>query len=282
MTLQKELDALDSFYLERIQQTSTPENGDFKLYPPTKCNPKYIILQCECGRRVVPSTCMNLDCKNCADFVTRRRQSKVVHRLLDYIFYWYKSHVKRAVLYTVLTVPPEVRYKYSTREAWAKLRRRAWKMLKKEFAGHFGIEATHPVGDKDKKHFHPHLNFLWKQKTGFRPFIDVDRLRTAWAQILEVQNVDVHHEYTHRIGKVIHWVRYVVRTFPGTHKWTGPVRWFGKYPKSSLDKHHHTCPDCGQRTKYIGWLLADTVDHWYQYGQPRGMDPPWERGDFKT
>lgn len=280
MSVEATLGEGTALYLERIQQTSPPKPGEFQLYAPSKCNPKYIILQCGCGRRIVPSTCMSLDCKNCAEFVRDRRRWRTLDRLMSYANHGKMRYVRQPVLYTVFTVPEEVRYKYANRESWAKLRRRAWKLLHKQFAAMFGVECTHPTGDRDPVHFHPHLNFLWKQKPGHRGFIDVQRLRALWAQILGVDNVDVHHEYSHKLGKISHWVRYVVRTFPGTHTWTGPLRWFGRYPKGRGHPHSCLCPDCGQQVKYIGWLLADTVDDWYKYGEPTGGDPPWERGAF--
>jgi len=279
-----ELNAQDTAmvsYLEQIQQSKLPSGPDFPRYRVTECTPKYIILQCDCGRHIVPSTCMNLRCKNCADFIRDRRKWKVYFRLNQSNITGHGRRVILPVLYTVLTLPEEIRYLYTTKEAWSKLRRKAWSLLKTQFHGWYGVEATHPVGDEDEKHFHPHLNFLWKVKPGFRPFLDVNKLRQAWSKILGVPNADIYHQYSVSTPQIIHWVKYVCRTFPGAHHWTGSLRWFGKYPKAQHDKRNCQCPDCGKTYKYIGWLFAADVEDWYAYGQPAGTDPPWLRGDFK-
>lgn len=280
VTIDRELEALNSFYLERIQQTSTQNPAESWRYPATECTKKYIVLQCECGRRIVPSVCMGLNCKKCGKWVAERRKFRSVSRLMEYTFYYNKSWVRKPVLYTVFTVPEELRYLYANRKDWARLRRKVWNLLKKEFGAKFGMEATHPTGDKDPVHFHPHLNFLWKQKPGFKPFIDQDLLRRVWGQILGVKYAVAHHQYTHRIGKIIHWVRYVSRTFPGTHKWTGPLRWFGKYPKRPEGERHYLCPECGCRVQYIGWMYAATIEDYYRGTDYYGLAPPWDNNKY--
>lgn len=272
-----QLEALEALYVHRIQQTSTENPDKPWLSPVTECPRKFAVLGCGCDREVVPSTCMNLSCKRCAPWIAERRKFKSVFRLMEYQFYYNKSWSRKPVLYTVFTVPEHVRYLYANRKDWALLRRKVWNLLKKEFGAKFGLEATHPTGDKDPVHFHPHFNFLWKQKPGFKPFLDQDVLRRAWAKKLGVKDAVAHHQYSHRIGKIIHWTRYVCRTFPGTHKWTGPVRWFGSYPKRPKEERHYKCPKCGCRVQFIGWISANLVDDYMQLRTLRGADPPWFR-----
>jgi len=246
------------------------------LYPPTRCDPKYIVLQCKCGRRIVPSACMSLDCEFCHDQVGKRRSESVYRRLLQGSLYQRRKYHNITVIYTVFTVPLSLREECLDKSSWQHLRKQAWLLLKNTFGGLYGVEVSHPSGEKDPTKFHPHLNFLWIQRTGFRPYIDVDLLRRTWADVLKVDTSDVYSQYSSDIAKIIHWSNYVTRTFPGNHKWTGPVRWYGKYPRM---KHltECRCSDCGCKFTMIGWVDARSVDDWYEIGMLMGRAPPWER-----
>ncbi|MBA7650330.1 hypothetical protein ES703_58133 [subsurface metagenome] len=245
------------------------------LYPPKECSPKYMVLQCSCGRRIVPSTCMGLDCEICHPYVGQRRANSVLRRLLGSTLYQKRQHWSRAVIYTVFTVPPAIRERfYFEKAAWQKVRKKAWRILKTHFGGRFGVEATHPSGDSNTGRFHPHLNFLWIQRDGYRPFLDIKLLRYEWARVLKTLSVDVYSQYSNDVVQIIHWVKYVARTFPGSHKWTGPLRWYGNYPKM-VKPHDVGCCDCKQRFTLIGWIDARHVDEYCETGIMIGRDPPW-------
>lgn len=255
------------------------DNLEVPFYSPTSCTPKYIVLACQCSRKIVPSTCMGLDCKSCSDYVGKRRANSVLRRLLGHEYFHGHGNRRKTVIYTIFTVPECIRQRYYFDEKeWQKVRRKAWSILKKRFGALYGVEATHPVGDLDASHFHPHLNFLWVQRKGWRPFLDVDVLRLEWAKVLGVSTVDVHSQYSGHIGRIIHWANYVTRTFPGTHQWTGPMRWYGKYPRIK-ELHQEVCPDCGCSYHVIGWIDARLVDEYYETGILMGRDPPWERDE---
>lgn len=250
---------------------------DFALpfYPPTKCDPKYIVLQCKCSRTIVPSTCMSLDCLGCKDHVGKRRARSVARRLIGYNHSVRKYHHGKPVIYTVLTVPKEIRERfYLNHDAWRKARKKLWYVLKNYFGGKFGVEATHPSGDKNPNVFHPHLNFLWIQRRGFRAFIDVDRLRAEWQKILDVDTADVYSQYSSDVRRIMHWSKYVTRVFPGNHQWTGPLRWFGKYPKIKIVRECH-CDECQCRFRVIGFIDARLVREYEDTGMLIGRDPPW-------
>lgn len=245
------------------------------FYQPTKCTPKYIVLQCACGRRIAPSTCMSLDCEACKPFVGKRRADSIYHRILGDQVYQRSKWQRKAVLMTIFTVPPRLRNKYLSPTEWQKVRKKAWHILKAHFGALYGVEASHPAGDTNPTLFHPHLNFLWVQKKGWTPFVDVNILRQRWSALLGVQIADAYHRYTRDVGKIIHWARYVSRTFPGTHAWAGRVRWFGKYPKAKRPQDV-VCWDCGCKFKLIGWVDVAEVKQWEKTGFLLGRAPPWE------
>lgn len=118
-------------------------------------------------------------------------------------------------------------------------------IFKKDFGFEFGVEISHPISEAAEEVFHPHINLLWLQKPGQKPFIDLDKLRQAWAKLLQYGGpVDVHHAYYTDKKKIMHKCRYVARSFPGLSIWVGSLRWYGKPPK--MDPEVIVCPKCGQ------------------------------------
>ncbi|MBA7646925.1 hypothetical protein ES703_54693 [subsurface metagenome] len=206
----------------------------------------------------------------------KRRADTVLKRLLGATYYQRSKHWKTAVIFTTLTIPPRLREHYLDSKAWTKVRKKAWQILKKYFGAKFGVEVSHPVGDRRPDVFHPHLNFLWVQVKGHRPFIDRALLQRKWAEVIGERVVDVYTQYAYHIRQIAHWAKYVTRTFPGNHKWAGSLRWYGKYPKKTR-LEHTICADCGSRFHVIGSISVDVVDQWIEYGQLSGRDPPWER-----
>lgn len=238
------------------------------------CKPRFIVLQCACGRSIVPSVCMSTKCPNCAPHIAKRRAMRAHERLVYTIPKYYNRKSSRAVIYTVLTIPEAVRLRFADPHVWQKLRGKIWKLLKSEFGGLYGVEASHPTGDEGL-HFHPHLNFLWVQRRGYTPFIDVERLRLIWAEVLSVKSADVHTQYAGNHAQVMHWCKYVLRTFPGLHWWTGPIRWYGKYPrKKKIEKQ--CCASCGQKYYIIGHIDAEAINLYDKIGFYMGKAPPWE------
>lgn len=252
---------------------------------PRTCDPKYIVLQCNCGRQIVPSTCMNRDCTICAPHVGRKRSESVFRRLMNITQYPHshsavdghkqiKNRPYRVVIYTIFTIPIELREKYLDKKQWSLLRGRIWKMLKKKFGGLYGVEISHPHGDKKPTLFHPHFNFLWVQRDGWRGFIPTENLRDSFAQLVGTETVNVRTQYSKWVRQIKHWCNYTCRTFPGNHVWTGCMRWYGAYPRD-VKKFDVNCPTCGCKFKRIGWIPKWLVDQFYEKDWITGIDPPW-------
>lgn len=265
-----------------VMYTHTANLDPLKVVPfnePTTCTPKYIVLGCKCSRRIVPSSCMGLECTVCRDHVIKRRSNSVFHRLIRPVLGQRLRRNRKIVIYTVFTVPLEVRERYLDPKVWSRLRRRVWRLLKDDFGGLYGMEASHPVGDKDPTLFHPHFNFLWTQRGGYRPFLDVDLLREKWARLLGVDVVDVKTKYSDNVRLIKHWTNYVCRTFPGNSKWSGRIVWYGKYPKDKRVSEM-VCLDCGGKFRRIGIITKAVVDEYYRNGFLLGTDPPWENDNL--
>jgi hypothetical protein len=172
-------------------------------------------------------------------------------------------------------VPISIRDKYLDPIYWKRVRKEMWQCLKNTYGAYFGVEISHPIGDEAPTVFHPHLNVLWVQRDGYKPFIDVTALRTAWAGILGVELADVHTQYTDNLYQIRHWTNYVSRTFPGYSWWIGPVRWYGSYPV--IRKREYICPECGETIRLIGHVSWWDVNEYYTTGIRMGLSPPWER-----
>jgi hypothetical protein len=265
------------YYLDPIAKPhGSPDiTGLFKTSP-LSCTPRYAVLECGCGRRVVPQSCHRLDCLTCAKDIGLRRSNSLFNRITTHptpIQHQYKHYRSQVVIYTVFTVPESIRDKFKEPRYWQRARKEIWRCLRADYGGLYGVEVSHPIGDEAPTKFHPHLNFLWVQRDGYRPYIDVTGLRMRWAQILGVQSADVHSQYSDSHYLIRHWTNYVTRTFPGYHWWTGPVRWYGHYP--IMKRVISLCPDCGCRIMIIGYLLEEDVQSYYERGYLMGRDPPW-------
>jgi hypothetical protein len=241
--------------------------------PTVSCTPDYIVHECGCKRHIIPSTCMSLACTSCAPFIGKRRAQSIRLRFERYQRGTGRLYYVRPVLYTVFTVPMEIRHKFLDALYLREVRQKIWTILKNKYGALFGVEATHPIGESDEV-FHPHLNFLWMQQVGVSAYLDVHSLRQDWADVLGVSVVDVYHQYSTKSWLVNHWCKYVSRVFPGYHNWTGPIRWYGKYPKR-LPKPEILCAECGQPWRIIGRISASLVSDYYQRGWLLGLDPPW-------
>lgn len=247
------------------------------MVSPTACTPKFRVFECGCGRHIRPLVCDSKDCIVCQPYITMKRAYSVFDRFTGALVFNGRNMSFRPVIYSVFTVPVSIRERYYDRHAWQKVRLKIWKVLKAKFGAKFGVEVSHPVGE-DTTVFHPHLNFLWVQKNGWSPFIDVNLLQTAWSGILGVEVSDVHTEYAGNEAQVMSWCKYVCRTFPGMSLWQGSMRWYGKYPRN---KHleEYLCPECGQPFKLIGYLETKVVEDYNKRGFLTGIDPPWYRSE---
>lgn len=275
----------------------------------SSCSPRFWQFACKCGFRVIKSGCMRYDCEECAPQVKIRRAIRARERL---------DHDRQggAILYTVLTVPPEFRSRYVDRKSWRKELRTFWRILRDEFAGEFALECSHPYGSPDEDDyspdfFHPHANFLWRQRRGADPFLDVgtlivlwtaqlnglDRARSLeiWQEIraehpseelavqlqlardaLDVRTMSVAwHHYFKAPGEITKRIEYVCRTFPGFSSWTGSMRWYGKFPRRLPDRIW-ICERCGEPMLFIGASDADEYQAYLERSQQETRGSPDE------
>jgi hypothetical protein len=226
---------------------------------------------------------MKLNCVTCADILTFRRARSALNRLLKYRPSGKPNSENPTVIFTIFTMPLSLRDNFKQPKAIKKLRGDLWKILKENFGGLFAYEATHPISEKHPDVFHPHLNFLWVQKSGFRPFIDVERLRRLYSDLLnyKISDVDLYTHYSNKIPQIWKWCQYAARTFPNFATWCGPVKWFGKYPKSD-QKQTFICPQCMEFIRVLGYIDSYSVLSYQAWGLIHGLDPPWENDEKIT
>ncbi|MBA7579018.1 hypothetical protein ES708_20884 [subsurface metagenome] len=264
------LPKVDPNYVQHTANLDAPETKPFSLsYNPKACTTRFIVHACDCKRHLFPSTCMNLDCIPCQPWTTRRRAFSAFNRLRT---------ERSTVIYTVFTIPFMERYKLTDKKSLTKWRKKAWQILKTYFGARFGVEASHPVGEKTTE-FHPHFNFLWVQKSNYQAYINVDMLREKWAVALGATVVNVHSQYSDSPARIMHWSKYVLRTFPGFMHWAGPAKWYGKYPVVPR-RDRVVCADCGKPLHAIGYITQIDYDDWCRTGQLTGRSPPWEDDNY--
>lgn len=226
---------------------------------------------------------MRYDCPECSSQVKVRRTVRAKERL-D------KDRHGKAILYTVLTVPPEFRSRFVDRKIWRSEIRKIWRDIRTHFAGEFSLECSHPYGSPEEGDyspdvFHPHVNFLWRQRPGASPFLDVGTLIVLWtAQLngipkkhaldvwreirdreedltrslelvrcaLDVRTMSVvwHHYFKDPV-ELSKRIAYVCRTFPGFSSWTGSMRWLGHFPRN-LEVRIWCCPKCKEPYLFAG------------------------------
>jgi hypothetical protein len=178
--------------------------------------------------------------------------------------------------YTDFTIPPVLRQNYSDPKKWSGLRKNIWHILKVQFGAFFGVEATHPIGEDNPDTFHPHLNFLWVMRDGFRPFIDVDELRAIFASALKYDGpVDFYHAYGDDDAQLMHWSKYITRIFPEFSSWAGSLRWYGHYPKVEKVRAC-VCPKCETAYRILGYINNRIIKAYDEFGFRLGRSPPWE------
>lgn len=211
-----------------------------------QCERSWRVMACSCKATVYESGCNKRSCRSCEKHLRLRRALAIRDRFES-------VRAGRPVIYTIFTVPISHRAKAADPKTWARWRRAIWKWLKKNCGGLFAVERTDPAGDTDPSRWHPHMNFLWMQRDGFRPFLDVEKLGAAWAAVIAADVVNCWTAYSSNKGKLWHWYSYMGRTWPDwvdalkeAHK---RVNWFGSYPKKKPKET--TCQNCGDSYVFV-------------------------------
>jgi hypothetical protein len=203
-----------------------PQLSTFSVSATTVCGRWSTMAHCECGavyRKQI--FCGREWCSVCRDEMHERRIARARYRILslDTVGYW------------VFTIPPEKREKLKSKTYLTKFARYIIRKLKREFKNLKGLYRWHWFGDKDKTVFHPHLNIL--TNTGEITREQIERIRREASRKLKCRVVVYHYKYSNKIGKILHWLRYVMK--PTIQKkpslWLQVliekigVRWFGKW-----------------------------------------------------
>lgn len=228
-----------------------------------ECDSRWLVVRCGCGHKpVLAFGCMAEDCTRCSTKLGIRRAARAIDRINA-------RRAGRPLLYTVLTVPPDMHLAAADRKTWQRWRKAIVRYLKKHHGFDYGFESSHPTGS-DLRNFHPHLNLIWLQRPGHRPFIDLAKFRAAWSAIIGADESVVHHQWVTKPSKIWHRIRYVVRPFPGWSHWRGSLRWYGSYPKKSEYENQEDrscCEDCESKLIGIGYVSDDAVERYYKWGR---------------
>jgi hypothetical protein len=197
---------------------------------------------CECGRRPVRQHCDVRGCgeEYCRGKIRTRRARKIGLRLNA------GRTDGRAVIYTVLTVPPARRQAAADPKTWKKWIARIVGWMKKTLGLGYAVERTDPCGD-DGERWHPHVNLLWVRKDGFRSgYLQPDQLQALkdrWAWIVYGKQekdstprpINVWTQFSTDEAKIGHWCSYLGRTWS---QWEEEfpyhlrIKWLGSAPKT--------------------------------------------------
>lgn len=263
----------DSSYY--VQYTVNLKSIDERLLnSTTHCQPKYLILQCQCGRRAVASACYKNNCISCRPYSNMKKARAIMKKFVSLSWTHNNNQYFPNIVYTVFTVPMELREKCIDPKYMQHLRHEAWNILRYAYGAEFAVEATHPISEKHPDTFHPHLNFLWKPLPTVSPYIDVTALRDLWRIALGYnKQVDVETQYSNKPGKLWKWSKYISRLFPEFSVWTGPIKWFGFYPKN-LEKGTGLCQECHQQIIALGYATPELTARLLEHDPKSGTSPP--------
>jgi hypothetical protein len=131
---------------------------------------------------------------------------------------WFSRVVQAASFaYIVLTIPPEVRGSYRTRESLGDLGTAAKRMFQRQGFDR-GLRRWHWFGDRSKV-YHPHLNCLLP--SGWLSKEQIKRLKASWGRILgvDVSRVNLKVRICDTPRKILHRVKYITRATFTDWRW---------------------------------------------------------------
>ena len=271
-------------------KTSPEASGDVYWGWPTpkpqeECEKVFWFKACHCKKVAKTRGCNKLSCPGCAQHLRLRRKMSIRGR-------FEAARGNRPVLYTIFTVPKELREKAADPKVWRDWRRKLGAVLKKRFGMDFAVERTDPAGKCKASErsgescvcpkcsrWHPHMNFLWVQKpTGrHRPFItpaQMAYLKRRWAFIIGREPgkpINIRHAYCkgdrdndQDVRRLHHWYSYMARTWADWQKSVGKhlrINWYGA-PKAEVKPEKECyCPDC--KIDYVVWRTSDVEEAKY-------------------
>lgn len=263
------------------------------------CDPTLTFLACGCRVRVTRCGCNRSACVECAAVVGERRGRRVGAKLRATLAAvrgrapGVRDPRMWSVHRIVFTVPPEYRARLASPAALAELRRElaaaligtaAGKGRRRGGLGWTGcVIIPHPVGDKDPRRFHPHLNvFAWRSTWG-RGKLDeaaLAELKESWRELLGMGdeagpvNVNVRFLRQDEDKRIEFSCRYMARIFAGWGGWAPKwVQWYGAAERTpELDDR---CESCGEKLRPIA-TGADAEARWREVRAHRPTGPPCE------
>ena len=117
--------------------------------------------------------------------------------------------------YFVFTLPESVRGKYRTKKSLSKLGHQVQELLKSHGFSR-GLRRWHWFGD-ESTNYHPHLNVL--VDGGFVSPRKLEAIKKGYASLLGVDLADVNYHYRRSPGKMVHTLKYVVRSSFRNYEW---------------------------------------------------------------
>ncbi|MBA7576649.1 hypothetical protein ES708_18490 [subsurface metagenome] len=195
---------VDGHYLDKVDNVSgwlsnTCDRG--KGY--------FIVAECRNGHRFAKELVCNKEwcgvCGQAGSFAHMRRFARWLPKIQQF----------DCMGYFVFTIPLELRSRYRTKKALAKLGHDVQELLK-AFGCFRGLRRWHWFGDKSTR-FHPHLNCL--VDGGFVSPRKLAAIKRGYASLLGVELADVNYHYRLSAGKMVHTLRYVCRATFREYDW---------------------------------------------------------------
>jgi len=115
----------------------------------------------------------------------------------------------------VFTIPDELRSKFRTKKALARLAHQVQELMK-SYGYSRGLRRWHFFGEKSTR-WHPHLNVL--VDGGYLAPGKLDLIKAAYAGILGCQVIDVNYRYRRSPGEKVHSLKYVTRATFRDYTW---------------------------------------------------------------
>ncbi|MBA7649241.1 hypothetical protein ES703_57036 [subsurface metagenome] len=298
-------------YLEPLAKRSV----DLDLIFKTKCPGYWVQGNCANGHRYAKELyCGREWCEVCGAEWSAAHQRRFAR--------WISKATQILSLgYFVFTIPEELRPKFRTKEALARLGHQVQELLK-SYGYSRGLRRWHFFGDRSTR-WHPHLNIL--VDGGYLSPEKLELIKVAYAGILGCQVVDVNYRYRRSPGEKVHTLKYVTRATFRDYKldprmalelrgfrnqlWWGSGKW-DREPVWSLDDlrgpakqdlgeldaraveslESGTCPACGQpldwsRVQPISTLMAEKNKRFLGAGYwelPPVRPPPALPAEVKT
>jgi len=155
---------------------------------------------------------------------------------------------------------------------------RRWHWFGEAKEGDWEVEG---FTEEEKRDYHPHLNFLFEAR--YMSKKKLDGIKAVIRDIIKVYNANIYYEYSRSVGKIFHWIEYVLRpTFlkqewgyvladelynfrnsASWGKWNDEDKWVipeqAKRWAFLVKIESKVCPVCGGKLKWVGVCETDEL-----------------------